>query len=120
MQAYEVLEISSARWTNSNFIAGPLFGGILLATRGVNPTRLNTGAQRHKIRVNYMEKSIAYVGEFDFPLGDPGSIRVLSNGKIFRDIGYDVSFFCHKGSKSLQPVSGEYQGFYFSKKINSQ
>ena len=63
-----------------------------------------------------MEKSIAYVGEFDFPLGDPGSIRVLSNGKIFRDIGYDVSFFCHKGSKSLQPVSGEYQGFYFSKK----
>ena len=66
--------------------------------------------------VNYMKKSIAYVGEFDFPLGDPGSIRVLSNGKIFRDIGYNVSFFGPQKFDSLQPVSGEYQGFYFAKK----
>lgn len=66
-----------------------------------------------------MKKTIAYVGELDFPLGDTASTRVLSIGKIFRDLNFDVSFFCHHNFKSSQPVTGVYQGFDFEKKTTS-
>ncbi len=37
-------------------------------------------------------KYIIYVGGFRFPNGDAAAARVLNNGKIFRELGYNVIF----------------------------
>ena len=39
-----------------------------------------------------LNKTIAYVGNFSFPYGNAAGLRVLGNGNIFRDLGYDVIF----------------------------
>ncbi|MEI7661398.1 MAG: glycosyltransferase [Bacteroidota bacterium] len=60
---------------------------------------------------------VFYVGAFNFPIGDAAAARVLSNGKIFRELGYEVSFI-GMGQYSRaedKDVNGEYyyQGFHY-------
>lgn len=37
-----------------------------------------------------MKKTIVYIGNFDFPLGNAAGKRVLGNSEIFKALGYDV------------------------------
>lgn len=39
-----------------------------------------------------MKKKIIYIGDFEFPHGNAASQLVYTNGKIFRELGYDVIF----------------------------
>lgn len=45
-----------------------------------------------------MQNKIIYVGPFRFPIGDAAAARVLNNAKIFRELGYEVSFVSWGGS----------------------
>lgn len=39
-----------------------------------------------------MKNKIAYIGNFSFPFGNAAGARVLANGSIFKDLGYEVVF----------------------------
>ncbi|WP_404322739.1 glycosyltransferase [Cytobacillus firmus] len=64
-----------------------------------------------------MKKTILYIGNFSFPLGNAAGKRVYANGKLLKDLGYDVIFIgLTKESSLLQPLEKtkkEYDGFTY-------
>ena len=62
-------------------------------------------------------RSIIYTGAFRFPEGDAASIRVLSNAKILRDLGYNVIFISLGGESRIIDLCDNgyyyYQGFRY-------
>lgn len=59
-------------------------------------------------------KKVLYVGNFMFPDKNAAANRVVSNGRIFRALGYDVDFIgVKKGVKvSLLETKEEFDGFF--------
>ncbi|NQX59451.1 glycosyltransferase [Paenibacillus qinlingensis] len=52
-----------------------------------------------------MKKTVLYIGNFSFPLGNAAGKRVYANGKLLKDIGYDVVFVgMSKEFISLKPL----------------
>jgi len=45
-----------------------------------------------------MNKKILYLGNFDFPNGNSAGTRVLGNGSLLRELGYEVFYIGHSGS----------------------
>ncbi len=37
-------------------------------------------------------KNVLYIGNFSFPFGNAAGKRVYANGKILKELGYDVNF----------------------------
>lgn len=62
-------------------------------------------------------KKIIYIGNFSFPLGNAAGKRVYGNGKLFRELGYEVVFIgvdkdIDKYCK-LEKTEKEYDGFKY-------
>ncbi len=64
-----------------------------------------------------MKKSILYIGNFSFPLGNAAGKRVYSNGKILKELGYEVIFMGMSRdvnrTLSLKMTELEYDGFRY-------
>lgn len=58
-------------------------------------------------------KRILYIGGFRFPNGDAAAARVLNNGKLLKDLGYDVKYLSFGQSKFYEYNSTIYDGFEF-------
>lgn len=72
-----------------------------------------------------MKRKIIYTGSFHFPNKDAAAARVLGNGKIFRDLGYEVIFSGAENCEREEDLSENgkyyYQGFeYFSANKNNK
>jgi len=62
------------------------------------------------------KKIVLYVGNFCFPFGNAAGKRVYANGKIFKDLGYEVIFIgVNKGINSLDSfkVKKLYKNFIY-------
>ncbi|MEQ6376429.1 glycosyltransferase [Bacillaceae bacterium S4-13-56] len=62
-----------------------------------------------------MKKTVLYIGNFSFPLGNAAGKRVYANGKILRELGYEVIFIGmdKEVDSSLNGTKSEYEGFTF-------
>lgn len=64
-----------------------------------------------------MGNTVIYVGNFSFPYGNASGKRVYANGKLLRDLGYNVIFIGMdkniKRSESLASTKKEYDGFTY-------
>lgn len=62
-------------------------------------------------------KNVLYIGNFSFPFGDAGGKRVYSNGKILKELGYNVIFIGVsknlKSISSLKETESDYDGFKY-------
>jgi len=63
-----------------------------------------------------MNKIAIYIGNFDFPNNNAGGNRVLNNGKVLRELGYEVYFIGLKknipiSKKNIEDTKEEYEGF---------
>lgn len=64
-----------------------------------------------------IKTSIVYIGPFRFPNYDAASARVLNNAKLFRSIGFDVSFISWGGRERQEDKNGcnyFYEGFQYT------
>ncbi|MBX9974446.1 glycosyltransferase [Cytobacillus firmus] len=53
-----------------------------------------------------MKRTILYLGNFSFPLGNAAGKRVYSNGKMLRELGYKIIFIgMNKEVDSLKPLT---------------
>jgi len=61
-------------------------------------------------------KTVIYIGNFFFPLGNAAGKRVYSNGKLLQELGYNVIFIGQDNqltkSYSLKDTEKTYDGFY--------
>jgi glycosyltransferase involved in cell wall biosynthesis len=61
--------------------------------------------------------TIAYVGNFSFPYGNASGSRVLGNGYLFKELGYEVIFIgldnTLKVDSFIQDTKSEYNGFAY-------
>lgn len=64
-----------------------------------------------------MKKTVLYIGNFSFPLGNAAGKRVYANGKILKELDYDVIFIGMSkditDSESLMSTKRAYEGFYY-------
>ena len=64
-----------------------------------------------------MKKTVLYIGNFSFPLGNAAGKRVYANGKILKELGYEVIFIgMDKEVNRLEPLKNtrkEYDGFIY-------
>lgn len=64
-------------------------------------------------------KKIIYIGNFAFPLGNAAGKRVYGNGKLFKELGYEVVFIgVDRNIESyckLEETEKEYDGFKYYK-----
>lgn len=63
-----------------------------------------------------MKRRIIYTGAFRFPDGDAAAARVLNNGKLLRDLGYDVFFAGWEAQERAEDNNDGnffYQGFQY-------
>lgn len=62
-------------------------------------------------------KRVLYVGNFDFPLGNAAGKRVYANGKILRELGFEVMFIGTRENgnieESLELTKEEYDNFTY-------
>lgn len=69
------------------------------------------------IRGRYMKKTVIYIGNFFFPLGNAAGKRVYANGKILKELGYNVIFIGqdkeNNDMKELRSTKKEYDGFTY-------
>lgn len=63
------------------------------------------------------KKTIAYVGNFSFPYGNASGARVLGNGYVFKELGYEVIFIgldnSLKSNSRLEDTKRVYNGFTY-------
>lgn len=63
------------------------------------------------------KKTVLYVGNFSFPFGNAAGKRVYANGKLLRDLGYEVIFIgVNKDrnlSEELYKTRNEFDGFTY-------
>ncbi|MDD2505493.1 MAG: glycosyltransferase [Bacilli bacterium] len=63
------------------------------------------------------KKYILYIGNFSFPFGNASGKRVYANGKILKDLGYEVIFIGMnkkvRSSELLKNTQREYDGFTY-------
>lgn len=63
------------------------------------------------------KKTIAYVGNFSFPHGNASGTRVLGNGYLFRELGYEVIFIgldnTLKSDSKIKETKNDYDGFTY-------
>lgn len=61
-------------------------------------------------------KTVLYIGNFFFPLGNAAGKRVYANGKVFRELGYKVIFIGQDNQlsedRSLKSTENIHDGFY--------
>lgn len=60
----------------------------------------------------YNLRTIIYTGAFRFPTGDAASARVLNNGKILRELGYNV-IFVSWGGNAKEKDKNEKGDYYY-------
>jgi len=64
-----------------------------------------------------MKNTILYIGNFTFPLGNAAGKRVYANGKLLKELGYEVVYIgVSKELKLLKPLKEskkEYDGFTY-------
>jgi glycosyltransferase involved in cell wall biosynthesis len=64
-----------------------------------------------------MKKIVLYIGNFSFPLGNAAGKRVYANGKLLKEVGFEVIFIgINKdgdSSESLEQTKKEYEGFTY-------
>lgn len=62
-------------------------------------------------------KKIIYIGNFSFPLGNAAGKRVYGNGKLFKELGYEVIFIGvdrnNESNCELEYTEKEYDGFKY-------
>lgn len=64
-----------------------------------------------------MKNTVLYIGNFSFPLGNAAGKRVYANGKMLKELGYEVLFIGmskeNVAIKSLKTTKKEYEGFTY-------
>lgn len=62
-------------------------------------------------------KKVLYIGNFSFPYGNASGARVLGNGLLFRELGYEVTFVGVsnklKNKESLNSTRSTFRGFEY-------
>ncbi|MGV8148985.1 MAG: hypothetical protein ACLKAK_10085 [Alkaliphilus sp.] len=62
-----------------------------------------------------MKKTVLYIGNFAFPLGNAAGKRVYANGKILKELGFEVIFIGTSKEietfQTLEETKREYDGF---------
>jgi glycosyltransferase involved in cell wall biosynthesis len=64
-----------------------------------------------------MKNTVLYIGNFSFPLGNAAGKRVYANGKILKELGYEVNFIGMSKEisnlQTLEVTKNEHEGFVY-------